>query len=315
MRAAVVREAGKPPVYGEFRDPVAGDGEVIVATSAAAMSPLVKSRAAGAHYSFRTEPPFVVGVDGVGRLADGRRVYFFLPKAPFGAMAERVAIDAAKCVAVPDGLDDVSAAALANPGMSSWAALRERAKFRAGETVLINGATGSSGRLAVQIARHLGAARIIVTGRNRAVLESLGADVAIPLVTEDEALERAVIAQYEGGHIDVVLDYLWGASAEQIIVATAKGAADGMPVRFVNIGTTTGANITLPGTALRSVALELMGSGIGSVPPDALMRVIGEVFEAAVAGSFQIECRAVPLTEVTSAWDASSDGSRVVFTI
>jgi NADPH:quinone reductase-like Zn-dependent oxidoreductase len=128
------------------------------------MSQVVKSRASGAHYSSSGKFPFVVGIDGVGRLDDGRRVYFILPRAPYGGMAQQTVAPSAQCLALPDELDDVTAAAIANPGVSSWAAYTERAKLKAGETVLVNGATGAAGRLAVQIAKHLGAKKVIATG-------------------------------------------------------------------------------------------------------------------------------------------------------
>ena len=139
--------------------------------TAAAISHVVKSRASGAHYSASGQFPFVVGIDGVGRLDDGRRVYFVLPRAPYGSMAEQTVAPSAQCLALPDDLDDVTAAAIANPGMSSWAAYKERAKLKAGETVLVNGATGTAGRLAVQIAKHLGAKKVIATARNADALE------------------------------------------------------------------------------------------------------------------------------------------------
>jgi len=128
--------------------------------------------------------PIGVGIDGVGRLDDGGRVHFFLPKAPYGSMAEKVVVPSSQCTTVPDGLDDITAAAIAIPAMSSWVALKDRANFTVGETVLVNGATGTSGRLAVQVAKYLGAKKVIATGRQAATLQSikpLGADETILL--------------------------------------------------------------------------------------------------------------------------------------
>src|SRR6202142_1280351 len=207
MKAAIVVEAGKPPIYGDFQEPVPANGEVRITVSAAALSNVVKSRASGTHYSSSGGLPFVVRVDGVGRLDDGRRVYFVLPKPPLGSMSERTVVRSGQCVALPDGLDDVTAAAIANPGMSAWAALKERAKLVAGETVLVNGATGTAGRLAVQIAKYMGAKKVIATGRNVEVLKSLvsiGADVTIPLVEDGDALEQAFQAQFANG-VDVIV--------------------------------------------------------------------------------------------------------------
>jgi NADPH:quinone reductase-like Zn-dependent oxidoreductase len=148
MKAAVVLEAGKAPVYAEFSEPEPAAGESRIAVTAAAISQVVKSRASGQHYSSAGQFPFVVGIDGVGRLDDGSRVYFVLPRAPYGSMAERTVAPPARCLPLPDDLDDVTAAAIANPCMSSWAAYVDRAKLKPGETVLVNGAAGTAGRLA-----------------------------------------------------------------------------------------------------------------------------------------------------------------------
>jgi len=317
MKAAVVNGAGKAPVYGDFMEPSAQPGKMLVNVTASALSRVTKSRASGAHYSSSGQFPFVAGVDGVGRLHDGRRVLFLLPDAPFGAMAERTVVAASRCVPVPDDVDDVTAAAIANPGLSSWAALRERARLLPGENVLVNGATGTSGRLAVQIAKHLGARKVVATGRNAAdlaELKSLGADETLLLTLPPEDLEAALIDHFQKG-IDVVVDYLWGTSAEAIIVAAAKGGKDAVPVRFVEVGSASGSEITLPSAALRSSALMLMGSGVGSIGVDGLVKVVDEVLRAVVPAKLQIQTKAVPLTEIERLWNEDSGKSRLVFMV
>jgi NADPH:quinone reductase-like Zn-dependent oxidoreductase len=317
MKAAIVRGIGQTPVYGDFAEPVPSAGEKRVTVAAAAISQVVKSRASGKHYSSSGQFPFVVGIDGVGRLDDGSRVYFVLPSAPHGSMAERTVVPAAQCLTLPDDLDDVTAAAIANPGMSSWAAYTERARLRAGETVLVNGATGTAGRLAVQIARHLGAGKVIATGRNADALRSvaaLGADVMIPLTESNEALEESFKQQFAQG-VDVVIDYLWGKSAECLLIAGAKAGADARPIRFVQIGAVSGADITLPSAVLRSSAIELMGSGIGSVAFDRFTRCIGELLQATVPSGFKIATNPVPLSEVEQAWPMDEGTRRTVFTV
>lgn len=309
MKAAIVERIGEAPVFGDFQDPVSGPDEVVVRVGAAALSPLARARASGRHYSATGPLPFVVGVDGVGRLEDGRRVYFLLPRAPFGAMAEHAVVANGQWLPVPDGLDDATAAVIANPGMSSWAALTDRAGLGRGETVLINGATGASGVLAVRIARHLGAARVIATGRNRAVLESLGADATIPL-SDGAAFEAALKPQIKAG-VDVVLDYLWGPSARAILGAVAAHAPGGQRTRFVQIGNNGGAEIALPAAILRSSAIELKGSGLGSVSPPRLLAAIGGVFEAAPKAGLRLDHRALPLTEVSATW--GDEGLRPVY--
>jgi len=313
MKAAIVRAAGQTPVYGDFAEPRPAPGESRISVSAAALCPLARSRAAGAHYSVTGAFPAVVGVDGVGRLDDGRRVYFLLPRAPWGAMAERTVAPDAQIAPVPDGLDDVTAAAIANPGMSSWAAFRERAKLAAGETVLVNGATGAAGRLAVQIARRLGAKRVIATGRNVDALVSLGADATIALDSDEAALEESFSRFFAEG-IDVVTDYLWGKSAERLLVAAAKAMPDGASLRFVQIGSVSGRTIALPSAVLRSKSIALMGSGLGSVPLARLAAGIGELMQWAASGELSIPAKAAPLSQVERVWGEASD-ARIVFTI
>jgi NADPH:quinone reductase-like Zn-dependent oxidoreductase len=317
MKAAIVLHPNQPPVYADFETPVAAPGENSVTVTAAALSQVVRSRASGAHYSFSGKYPFVVGVDGVGRLDDGCRVYFALPEAPYGSMAEKAVIKASHCLALPENLDDITAAAIANPGMSSWAAFKERAKLIAGETVLVNGATGTAGRLAVQIAKYLGAGKVIATGRNVEVLNSLlalGADVTIPLATDVEVLENALKKQFVN-RVDIVIDYLWGQSAERLLLAAAQAAEDAVPIRFIQVGAISGGTINLPSAVLRSTAIELQGSGIGSIPLDRLMKAVDELLQAAVSGGFTIATRAIPLSAVEEVWKAKARLPRVVFTV
>jgi NADPH:quinone reductase-like Zn-dependent oxidoreductase len=313
MKAAIVRAPGAAPIYGDFAEPQPTDAMVRVTVTAAALSHVTRARAAGRHYSASSAFPFVPGIDGVGLADDGRRVYFVMPEAPYGAMAEQTLVRADRCIDLPDGLDATMAAAIANPGMSSWAAMTERARLKPGETVLVNGATGASGRLAVKIARHLGAARVIATGRNAAVLAEVGADQAIVLEGDAEALEQRFVAVMAEG-VDVVVDYLWGTSAERLLIAAAKAGRDGMPLRFVEVGSLSGETIALPSAVLRASAIELMGSGVGSVPLDRMMKAARELLWQAVPVGLTIPVRQVPLWEVEQAWVAPDDGRRVVFT-
>lgn len=321
MKAAVVFEAGKAPVFADFEAPAREPGQELIAVKAAALTQFTRSRASGAHYSADAALPAIAGSDGVGVTQDGRRVYFILPGAPFGAMAELTRARAGLCIPVPDDLDDVTAAALANPGMSAWAALVYRAQIKRGDTVLINGATGIAGRLAVQLAKHLGATKVIATARDAtalASLKALGADMVLPFQLDGSdpdgafRFEAALREQFKDG-IDVVVDYLWGKSAETIIAAIAKAVEDARPVRFVQVGSSSGGEITLPGAALRSSAIVLMGSGIKSVPLPDLLAAVSHVFAAAAPANLQIATRALPLAAVQSAWNDGAEKARVVF--
>jgi NADPH:quinone reductase-like Zn-dependent oxidoreductase len=323
MKAAIIHGPGKVPAYGDFAEPRAEEGKELVTVSASALSQFSKSRSSGSHYTSDAIFPSVAGADGVGRTADGQRVYFVMPDPPYGALAERSLVRSHLCVPIPQGMDDITAAAIANPGMSAWAALVERARLQPGDTVLVNGATGSAGRLAVQIAKYLGAGKIIATGRNDAELRKLlplGADAVVPFqigagnVDGAEKYERALRSEFADG-IDVIVDYLWGESAKTIIIAIAKSVEDARPVRFIHVGAASREeNLALPSAALRSSAIQLMGSGVKSVPFAKLLEAIGKVFAIAGPARLQVATGTAPLPAIEQAWEAPGN-PRMVITI
>ena len=315
MKAALVQGQGQTPVYGDFPAPSPAEGERLIEVTAAALTQFARGRASGAHNGSSRAYPFIAGVDGTGKLEDGARIYFLSPRAPYGAFAEQTVVNALQCLPLPDDLDDVTAAAIANPGMSSWAALVHRARLAPGDTVLVNGATGTSGRLAVQIAKHLGAKKVIATGRNPETLASLaalGADATIALSADDAALETSFCGAF-AEKVDVVLDYLWGRSAELLLSAAAKAAPKSAQIRFVEIGAVTGGQISLRADWLRSTPIEIMGSGLGSVPGPRFMAAIGAVFAAAKPAGFKVAARSLPLATIERAWTQAEDARRVVF--
>ncbi|HWY40632.1 MAG TPA: zinc-binding alcohol dehydrogenase family protein [Chthoniobacterales bacterium] len=316
MNAAVVEAFDRAPSYREFSEPVAGDGEVLVAVKAAGLHPIVKGLASGKHYGSTGELPFVPGVDGVGTFADGKRVYFGATRPPYGTFAERSVTRPGMCVPLPDRLEDATAAALANPGMSSRAALM-RAGFVAGESVLILGATGSAGRLAVQIARRLDAKRIVGAGRNPkslAELTALGADAVISLEQEHEALVDA-FRQMIAEKIDIVLDYLWGQPAEMLMEAISHEGLNHTPsrIRYVQIGNSAGSTISLAAATLRSSALEMLGSGFGSASLEQILRAVGELFKEAAKKPFDNAVKMARLNEVEKLWNNHEEAVRLVF--
>lgn len=286
----------------------------IIHVKASALSHVTRSRASGTHYSSEGDLPFVPGIDGTGRTSAGKRVYFLLPEHPFGGMAQLCCVNAQHLIPLPEGLDERIAAAIAIPGMSSWAALTERARLRAGDTVLVNGATGTSGRLAIQIAKHLGAKKVIATGRRLTEdLIALGADTTIQLVEDRDRLEASFKKVFAGG-VDIILDYLWGMSAETLMIAAAKAGPDGVPIRYIQIGSISGGDIKLPSAALRSSSLELRGSGLASVPLPRLLEAIKGVLQAAPShGGFKAAIKIEPLADVSRVWEAGGAESRVVF--
>jgi NADPH:quinone reductase-like Zn-dependent oxidoreductase len=306
MKAAVVNTFGVPPAFETFREPEASEGETVITVEAAALSPIVKSLAAGRHYTSAATTGFVPGVDGVGRNEDGQRVYFLFPKAPFGSMGERALALKAMTAPVPETLASDAASAIVTGALASWVALSRRANLVGGETVLILGATGASGSMAIQTARYFGAARIIAVGRNREKLSRLDADVRIAL---DEGADAALRAEFDAG-VDVVLDFVWGEPALRTLraAATNRGSRLGEPrLRYVQLGTMAGDEIALRGDMLRSSGLELIGSGIGSVAVADLLAGAGELLAAAPAAGFETGFTSLPLAEVETAWAGNAD--------
>lgn len=318
MHAALVEDFKSPPRYREIPPPVPKHGEVLLRVRAAALSNLVRGQANGQHYSSGT-PPFTPGNDGVGVAEDGARVYFIAPRAPFGSMAEYTVVSRAMTIPLSPDLDDAVAAALGNPGLATWGSLLGRAKLQPGEVVLINGATGIAGKQAIQVAKYLGASKIIATGRGDqaalAGLAALGADEVISLSQPHEDLLRSFrSALHESGGVQVVLDFLWGPSAEAILAAAAgHGSLEGEPrIRFVQIGAISGNTITLPAGVLRSSGLELLGSGLGSLSSQAILQSLTTMFAAGSRVRFAIDIDPVPLSKVEEAWTRMEE-SRIVF--
>jgi len=316
MQAAVVNVLGQAPRYQTFPEPVAGEGEVIIEVRAAALHPIVKARASGIHYSSGGELPAVPGVDGVGVLQDGSRVYFAFARAPWGTMAERAPASPSMCVPLPDNIGDVQAAAIANPGMSAWISMTERAHLASGETVLVMGATGVAGQLALQVARHLGAKRVIAAGRNVEAIAPGDADAVIPLGAPEEEIRDALAAEAAAG-IDVVIDYLWGRPTELLLEALAKGfqASSTRATRLVEVGESAGRTISLPGSTLRDIDLTVLGSGFGSARLDRIFAAVPTLFAMAAEGRLKIAAEPVPLANVEAAWSRVEKGRRIVFTV
>src|ERR1700761_5023979 len=229
MHAAVVTKFDSPPAYQEFPTPAPQqEHEALADVLAVGLHPRVRSQANGSHYTSTGDLPLVPGVDGVARTADGATRYFVVGDTTMGAMAEQAVVDLRRSVVLPDGSDPVTIAAAMNPAMSSWVALRRRISFQPGQSVLVLGATGSAGRLAVQVARYLGAGHVVAAGRQPgrlAALASLGADVTVTLDGGDLAKAAA--------DVDVVLDYLWGAPTVAAMTAVVTHRTDrGQPLSW-----------------------------------------------------------------------------------
>ncbi len=318
MNAAVVHDSQSLPRYGTFAEPVAAENEVIVSVSAAGLHQIVRAMASGAHYLSTGALPQIPGIDGVGRLEDGTRVYFGASHSPFGSMAERCVTARQFCLPVPEALDDPTVAAMMNPSLSSWASLKARAQLMPGENVLVLGATGVAGKLAVQVSRRLGAGRVVAAGRNPAALEELlhlGAHAVIPLVDDQEALAASLHQEWSQHPVNVVLDYLWGKPAETVLGAmTQKGLQHtAARIRYIEVGSMAGWTISLDGATLRSSGLELIGSGFGSISMERISQLLGEFLQEAAKRPFKMKIETAPLREVESRWNSAEKGTRLVF--
>ncbi|MEN4446855.1 zinc-binding alcohol dehydrogenase family protein [Mycobacterium sp. SM3041] len=323
MKAAVVHEWGQQPRYLDFPEPQPHDGAVVATVEASALTNLSRMVIMGNHYSSKEiQLPAIAGVDGVARLDDGTRVYTG-SLAPYGLMAERTLVVPAGAVPVPEHVDSVTAAAVPNPGMSAWMSLDYAAQTKPGDHVLILGATGVTGSLAVQLAKFVfGAGRVVVAGRNPERLEwlrTVGADDVIALGTDD--LAESVVAQHSARPFDAVIDYLWGTPAEQTLTALAAAhpSTHFHATRFIQVGSMTGASISIDAATLRSTGITLQGVGIGSVPPEALQRARTEglprLFAMLDAGELQLTTVARPLADIENVWAAKEpSGTRVVIT-
>jgi NADPH:quinone reductase-like Zn-dependent oxidoreductase len=309
MHAAVLHALGESPRYEEFAEPIAGEGEAIIQVRAAALKPVDRQMASGSHYASFREFPVVCGLDGVGVLDDGARVFFAGPRRPFGAMAERTVTRRALCWPVPENVDDITAAAIVNPGMSAWLTLAISAQIAPGETVLILGATGTTGKLAVQIAKLLGAGRVVAAGRNQEALDSLhswGADATIRLQGPGEVLTESFAREASVAAYDVIVDYLWGWPTEALLAALARSdlkPAQSSRTRLVQVGESAGSTIMLPAATLRSSGLQIVGAGTGTIPPmEVLQDTYHQLMARAASGELRIDTDSVPLADVEKAW-------------
>ncbi|CAA9202585.1 L-threonine 3-dehydrogenase [Flavobacterium bizetiae] len=320
MKAAVIYKKGELPKYAEFAEPIVqNENEVLISVKAVAITNLDKGIVSGDHYSSENENQngTVIGSDAVGILENGTRVY---ARGINGTIAEKALVEKNRMIPLPDGISDATAASMPNAVAGSAMALRFRAGIKPGETVLINGATGFTGQMAIQIAKHYGAKKIIATGRNEKTLQSLleiGADEIISLKQDDEAIVAQLKAIHLNSPIDIVLDYLWGHPAELILKALKGNGSFTTKVRYVTIGGMAGDTIQLSSGILRSVDLQLSGSGLGSWTKEEVRllftEILPEMFLLAVQDKLQVNIETTSLADIEKAWNIEiPDGKRLV---
>lgn len=324
MKAIVVFKKGEQPEFvTNFPEPVSKhDNEILINVKAVAIKHLDKGRASGKHYSSidKNAQPIVVGSDGVGIMENGKRVYAL---GITGTMAEQAIVNKKTLVAIPNGLDDATAAALPNGIMGSAMALRFRAKMKSGETVLINGATGFTGMLAVQIAKYYGAKKIIVTGRNENVLQylkTIGVDEIINLKQTDENIINQIKQLHVQTPVDIVLDYIWGHPAELLLTALRGDGHYSHNIRYITIGCMASDSIALSSSILRSTDLQISGSGLGSWTNDEMKilvaEILPEILQLVADGKIKINTVKTPMIDFESAWNKeTSNAERLVIMI
>jgi NADPH:quinone reductase-like Zn-dependent oxidoreductase len=320
MKAAILHQLGNVPCCENFPDPIPHNGEeVLMEVKAASVKNLDRLRVSGKHYASYTELPVVVGFDGAGLLENGIRVY---AQGLSGTIAQKALISKGRYTIVPDNLDFVIAAALPNAVIGAGMALQFRGGMKKGYHVLINGATGVTGMIAVQIAKHWGASKITVTGRNPILLEKskmLGADDIISLKQEEGVILSQLKQSHSKAPFDLVIDYLWGRPMELILQSLKGGSVTAYTpkVKVVTIGSMAGEHISLSSGTLRSSDIELLGSGLGSLSGEEFRlfsdKLLPEMFKLAAEGKLFIETEQAALEDISGVWQRDpSPGKRTV---
>jgi NADPH:quinone reductase-like Zn-dependent oxidoreductase len=313
MRAAILREYDATPELGEFDDPTPGEGTVVADVLAAGLNPVDIRKAAGV-FPLAPKPPLpsVAGWEGIARLEDGSHVYFVDPPPPNGALAERTLIDPSATHPVPEDLDPGVAVALGIAGLAGWLALSWSAKLREGETVLVLGATGTVGQVAVQAAKLMGASRVVAAGRNTDGLgraAELGADATVRLGEAGDLAERFREAAGDAGGFDVIVDPLWGEPGVAAMEASKRFT------RHVALGQSAGMHAQVSVATVRNKPLTIVGHTNYAIAFEDQRDAYAEMTAHAVAGRLTADVDSVPLDDVASAWErlrAGSPGAKLV---
>lgn len=308
MKAAILKQYGQLPVLKEMAEPKPTSknrDQILVRPVFSSIKQLDLSKASGKHYTKFTELPAIMGMDGVAQLDNGTYVYAM---GLTGMLAERALINKKDMVELPKGLDLKLAAALPNTLIGADLPLKFKANIKQGDIVLINGATGATGAIAVQMAKYRGAKKIIVTGRNDAKLEylkQLGADITIRMDKDEPSVIKQIIDTYQVCPFNIVLDYLWGRPAEIIMTAIHQLKLP-TQVKFISVGSLAGNEVAISSQLLRSHNLLILGSGIGSLSgttiQNYLKQDLPEIFAYATQHRIEINLATFDLSNITEAW-------------
>jgi NADPH:quinone reductase len=305
MRAAVIEAMNTAPVVRVIDRPDAGEGNVLVNVSAAGLNPTDLVASTGVRGNLPV--PYVAGTEGVGRLKDGGRVYFAPTRLPHGSMAEYAPISAERAFPLPDGLSDADALGIGIAGSTAWLAMTWKGDLRAGESVLVLGATGSVGQIAVQAAKLLGASKV-AAGRNRDVLTSLRETGADDVVVLDDGYEQRLIDAGDGG-FDLVVDSLFAAPMAAALRATKYGG------RIVNLGMRAGRTMELSGLAWKG--RDLLNYNLDLPPVPTYRAAYEQLAQHVLAGELVVRSEVLPISDVAIGWQrqAQSPNTKLVVQI
>jgi NADPH:quinone reductase-like Zn-dependent oxidoreductase len=303
MRAAVVTRPGATPAADHFADPQPGQGLSVGTLIAAALNPLDIAIVNGQVPVRRLQPPYVAGYEAVVQLGDGTRCYLGGPPAPYGALAELVPVPDGAAFPVPAGVDPGLAAALGVAGLVGWLALDYHGHLQAGQTVLVLGAGGAAGQLAVQSARILGAGRVVGAARGPALGQAAGrgADAVVDLA-DDQAVEAGLADAAPGGY-DVIVDFLWGGSAPRAIDRANLGA------RYIQLGSAAGATSAITAAAIRNRGLTIVGQGTVGTPAEVRRAAYAQLMRRATDGKFTLDLEHTRLDDISRTWELLKTGA------
>nr|BFE60494.1 zinc-binding dehydrogenase [Dactylosporangium thailandense] len=308
MRAALILQCGQPPVVAAHEPPPSGG--VRVAVTAAPITPLDVLCASGTSYFGAPPVPYVPGVQGVGALADGTPVWFATDagmRPGDGSMAEYCHVPPADIVELPPDADPALVAALGLSAVAAWQSLTSCGDLRTGEQVLVLGGGGIVGQAAIQIARLLGARRVVAacrSSRARSRAAALGADAVVPLLDDDTVPDLAArLRPALDGPLDLVLDPLFGVPAAAALQVLRPGG------RLVNLGGSAAPTAPFDSATLRSGSLRILGYTNNSLTKPERAETMRTIAAHAAAGRLTVSYEAVPLSDAPAAWHAQSTGS------
>ena len=296
MKAAVITGYGDPPEYQDAEPPEAADDTELVEIELAGLNPVDIAIASGKFDSGSPPLPYVTGKEAIGRDGDGRRIWFDEARYPSGSLAEITAINLGSGIEVPEGIASEQAIAFGIAGMAAWLALDWRGGLTEGETVVINGASGSVGQIAIQAARLLGAGRVVGTARSetgREKVAELGADAVVDTGSDSLADH---LKEATGGGADLVLDNLWGPTAGPVIDAMNPRG------RLIQVGNSAGPQADLMAGRLRGGLIDIRGHRNFWAPREERVEAFQEMCRHSIDGNLTIDVEVVPLADVADAW-------------